>query len=88
MIVTPSKLIPNLINECGEVGIRSVVVISAGFKEAGPEGKELERQLLENAKQVGHPHHRAELPGRDDSALGRERHVRRRHGAARATSAS
>ncbi len=53
VIVTPSKLIPNLINECGEVGIRSVVVISAGFKEAGPEGKELERQLLENARKWG-----------------------------------
>ncbi|MBL0157405.1 MAG: bifunctional acetate--CoA ligase family protein/GNAT family N-acetyltransferase [Bryobacterales bacterium] len=53
VIVTPSKLIPNLVNECGEVGIRSIVVISAGFKEAGPEGKELERQLLENARKWG-----------------------------------
>lgn len=50
VVVTPSKLIPGIIKECGEVGCTSAVVISAGFKEAGEEGKELERQLLANAK--------------------------------------
>jgi len=50
VVVTNSKLIPGLIKECGEIGCKSAVVISAGFKEAGPEGVELERQLLENAR--------------------------------------
>ncbi len=50
VIVTPSTIIPGLITECGEVGIKGAIVISAGFKETGPEGVELERQLLENAR--------------------------------------
>jgi acetyltransferase len=53
VVVTQSKLIPGLIKECGEVGCKAAVVISAGFKEAGEEGKELERQLLENARAAG-----------------------------------
>src|SRR5512133_2216804 len=50
VIVTPSPSIPGLIAECGEVGIKGAIVISAGFKEIGPQGVELERQLLENAR--------------------------------------
>jgi acetyltransferase len=53
VITTPSKFIPGIIKECGEVGVKAAVVISAGFKEAGPEGKELERQLLSNARAAG-----------------------------------
>jgi acetyltransferase len=50
VVVTPAKFIPGVIKECGEVGVKCAVVISAGFKEAGAEGKELERQLIENAR--------------------------------------
>ncbi|MBI5084323.1 MAG: bifunctional acetate--CoA ligase family protein/GNAT family N-acetyltransferase [Acidobacteria bacterium] len=50
VVVTQSKLIPGLIDECGQLGCKAAVVISAGFKEAGPEGIELERQLLVNAR--------------------------------------
>ncbi len=50
VIATNSKLIPGIVKECGEIGCKAAVVISAGFKEAGPEGIELERQLLANAK--------------------------------------
>ena len=50
VIAINSKLIPGLVKECGEVGCKAAVVISAGFKEAGPEGIELERQLVENAR--------------------------------------
>ncbi|MGC4056137.1 MAG: bifunctional acetate--CoA ligase family protein/GNAT family N-acetyltransferase [Paludibaculum sp.] len=53
VIVTQSRLIPGLVAECGEIGVKSAVVISAGFKEAGPEGQELERQLLANARAAG-----------------------------------
>src|ERR1039458_7467774 len=34
VIVTPAKTIPGIIRECGEVGVKAAVVISAGFKEA------------------------------------------------------
>ena len=50
VIVTPAKTAPGLVAECGEAGIRGVIIISAGFKEIGPEGAELERQVLEAAR--------------------------------------
>lgn len=50
VIVTPSKTIPGIINECVEAGVKGAIVISAGFKEIGAEGVDLERQLLENAQ--------------------------------------
>ena len=49
VITTPAKFIPGIIKECGEAGIKAAVVISAGFKEAGEEGKRLERELLAEA---------------------------------------
>lgn len=53
VIVTPSKTAPGLVEECGQAGIKGVIIISAGFKEVGPEGVELERQVLEKAREYG-----------------------------------
>jgi acetyltransferase len=53
VIVTPAKTAPALVDECGRVGIPGVIIISAGFKEIGPEGVELERQVLEAARRYG-----------------------------------
>ena len=50
MIVTPPPSIPGIIRECGENGVRGAIVISAGFKEIGPEGAALEQQLVEAAR--------------------------------------
>jgi acetyltransferase len=50
IIVTPAPTVPGIINECVEAGVRGAIVISAGFKEQGPEGAELERQILEHAR--------------------------------------
>lgn len=50
VIVTPPPSIPGIIRQCGENGVRAAIVISAGFKEIGPEGAALERQLLEAAQ--------------------------------------
>ncbi len=51
VITTAAKLVPQLIRECGESGINGIIIMSAGFKEAGPEGKELEEQVkAEKAK--------------------------------------
>jgi acetyltransferase len=50
VIVTPPPSIPGIIRECGENGVRGAVVISAGFKEIGPQGAELEHQLLKEAQ--------------------------------------
>src|SRR5271166_2934857 len=53
VIVTPPPSIPGIIREAGENGVRGAVVISAGFKEIGPEGAELERQVLAEAQAAG-----------------------------------
>jgi acetyltransferase len=52
VIVTPPPSIPGLIKECGENGVRGAIVISAGFKEIGPEGAVLEQRLLEEAQKA------------------------------------
>ncbi len=50
VIVTPAPTVPALIRECVDAGVRSSVVISAGFKELGPKGAELERQIAEKLR--------------------------------------
>src|SRR4051794_3039580 len=52
VIVTPPPSIPGLIKECGENGVRGAIVISAGFKEIGPEGALLEQRLLAEAQKA------------------------------------
>ncbi|MFX1476127.1 MAG: GNAT family N-acetyltransferase [Promethearchaeota archaeon] len=46
IIATPAKTVPAVLEECGKAGIKGIIIISAGFKEVGPEGKALEEQLL------------------------------------------
>jgi acetyltransferase len=41
------------VTDCGEKGIRAVIVISAGFRETGREGLELELEVLRIAKSYG-----------------------------------
>jgi acetyltransferase len=41
--------VPDVIGECAEAGVKGAIIISAGFKEVGPEGVELERRVLEQA---------------------------------------
>ena len=40
IVATPAPMVPDLIGECVEAGVRAVVVISAGFREIRPEGGE------------------------------------------------
>jgi acetyltransferase len=53
VVVIPAKLVPGAVKECGEKGIRYLVIISAGFKEVGPEGARLENEVKTIAKQYG-----------------------------------
>ncbi|HUX55847.1 MAG TPA: bifunctional acetate--CoA ligase family protein/GNAT family N-acetyltransferase [Bacteroidales bacterium] len=51
VIMTAAKTVPMLIRECGEAGINGVIIMSAGFMEAGEEGKKLQEQVkAEKAK--------------------------------------
>ena len=45
VIVTPAPSVPGLVAECVRANAQAVVVISAGFKETGPEGIALEQQI-------------------------------------------
>ena len=45
VIVTPAKTVPGVVGECVDAGVRAAVVISAGFKERGPEGAALELEI-------------------------------------------
>jgi acetyltransferase len=50
VITTPAPSVPGLISECVEAGVKGAIVISAGFKETGKDGAELERQIMEHAR--------------------------------------
>lgn len=50
IITTPAVTVPTLLEQCGEHGIKHVVIISAGFSEMGAAGKILEKSLLDIAK--------------------------------------
>ncbi|PYV30564.1 MAG: acetyl CoA synthetase subunit alpha [Acidobacteria bacterium] len=49
VIATPAATVPGVVDECVQAGVRGAIIISAGFKEAGPAGAELERQVFEKA---------------------------------------
>ncbi len=51
IIATPAHTVPQIIDECGKAGVSGVVIVSAGFKETGEEGKALEKQILEYKNQ-------------------------------------
>jgi acetyltransferase len=54
VICTPSPTVPGLVRSLGEAGTRGIVIISAGFREIGAEGRKLEQQVLaEQAKFPG-----------------------------------
>jgi acetyltransferase len=50
VIVAPASAVPGIISECVEAGVEGAIVISAGFRETGPEGAELEEQVLAEAR--------------------------------------
>jgi len=53
IIVIPAKIVPAVMRQCAKVGVKSVIIITAGFKEVGKEGRELEQQVIQIAKQAG-----------------------------------
>lgn len=50
IIVTPARSVPDIIRECVNAGVKGAIVISAGFKEIGPEGVKLEQEILTEAR--------------------------------------
>ncbi len=52
-ICTPNKINESLLRECAAVGVRAAFVASAGYGEAGEEGRELERSLVALGEGLG-----------------------------------
>ncbi|AFY78109.1 acyl-CoA synthetase (NDP forming) [Pleurocapsa sp. PCC 7327] len=50
VIATPAPTVPGIIEECLEAGVKGAIIISAGFREIGKAGRELEQQILEKAR--------------------------------------
>ncbi|MDB9358200.1 acetate--CoA ligase family protein, partial [Nodularia spumigena CS-587/03] len=49
VIATPAPTVPSIITQCVDAGVKSAIILSAGFKETGAEGITLEQQILEQA---------------------------------------
>ena len=50
VICAAAAQVPGLVRECGEAGIRGLIIVSAGFRETGPAGLALERSILAEAR--------------------------------------
>ncbi|MDY6902032.1 MAG: CoA-binding protein, partial [Cyanobacteriota bacterium] len=50
-IIVPAKYAPSTMEDCAKKGIKSVTIISGGFKEIGEEGKKLQQRIDEIAKE-------------------------------------
>jgi acetyltransferase len=50
VIVTPAATVPGIIGECVQAGVKAAIIITAGFREYGPEGLALENEILEKIK--------------------------------------
>ena len=55
LIIVPAETVPDVVEECGRKRVRGAVVVSAGFKEVGPEGAALERRIVEIAQRYKMP---------------------------------
>jgi acetyltransferase len=50
VIVTPAAAVPGIVTECVTAAVKAAIVISAGFRELGPPGAELEKEVFERAR--------------------------------------
>ncbi|MFG2652329.1 GNAT family N-acetyltransferase [Streptomyces sp. NPDC048436] len=53
VVTVPAERVPRAVDECGERGVLGLVVISAGYAESGPEGRERQRELVRQARSYG-----------------------------------
>jgi acyl-CoA synthetase (NDP forming) len=53
LIVLPTEIVCRTLDDCGKKGIRHAIVVSGGFREAGPEGVKLQKELEAVARRHG-----------------------------------
>ena len=42
--MVPAQVVPDVMEECAKIGVKAVIIITAGFKEVGEEGQALEQR--------------------------------------------
>ncbi len=53
IIITPSRVVPDFVRQCGEKGIKNIIIESAGFSEEGEEGSRLQEEVHTYAREHG-----------------------------------
>ncbi|MFC2059916.1 acetate--CoA ligase family protein [Chloroflexota bacterium] len=53
IIAVPAIVVPRVMSDCSQKRVKFAIVHSAGFSELGPEGKELEKEMLKFAREGG-----------------------------------
>ncbi|MEU9787134.1 GNAT family N-acetyltransferase [Streptomyces phaeochromogenes] len=53
VVAVRAERVPEVVAECGEHGVQGLVVVSAGYAESGPEGRERQRELVRQARTYG-----------------------------------
>ena len=53
VIVVPARFVSSVLEECGQKGVKGAIIISAGFREVGRNGKQRENELLAIARRYG-----------------------------------
>ncbi|MEW2265724.1 GNAT family N-acetyltransferase [Streptomyces sp. NPDC047853] len=53
VVAVPAEHVPDVVTECGEHGVQGLVVVTAGYADSGPEGRERQRALVRQARTYG-----------------------------------
>ena len=53
VVAIPAPKVPEIVHEAGTLGIKVAVILTAGFRETGEEGKKIEDELLRMARETG-----------------------------------
>ena len=52
-IIVPAPSVPQVMRDCAKKGVKGVVILSSGFREAGGKGIKFEQEIVETAKKAG-----------------------------------
>ncbi|MEV6315503.1 GNAT family N-acetyltransferase [Streptomyces sp. NPDC051776] len=53
VVAVPAQAVPAVVADCGEHGVQGLVVLASGYAESGPGGRELQRELVRQARSFG-----------------------------------
>jgi acetyltransferase len=53
IVATPAQTVPGIVEQCGVYGIKSMIILSAGFREVGEQGRALEDKVRDAARSHG-----------------------------------